>query len=197
MIPPDIAEEIIWVFAYDPEGNKSNREMDADLISEIREESRVKQQAEKKLLTAKYNKKIKKRNIEKCDLVLRRADIREQNTAGGKLEGNWEEPYQVDKALTKGSYKLSTTKRMAKMELIYEIREKAREKGIRVPGIRHDDYKKLGKEESRKEKVTCNYPERRPAFIEERGTFREEADKAAQKESHECSREKAPFDKES
>ncbi|MED6153960.1 hypothetical protein PIB30_107288, partial [Stylosanthes scabra] len=35
------------------------------------------------------------------------------------------------------------------------------------------------------------------AFIEDRGTFREEAGKAARKKSHERSREKAPFEKES
>ncbi|MED6224145.1 hypothetical protein PIB30_081023 [Stylosanthes scabra] len=172
-----------------PESNKRDKKMDTDLISEIREEARIKQQAVKKLLIVKHSKKIKKRNLEKGDLVLRREDIGGKNAAEGKLGGNWEEPYQMDEALRKGSYKPSTTKRMAEMALISEIREKARGKGIRVPEIRHDEYKKLGKEELRKEAVR--------AFIEERGTFREEADKAARKESHERSLEKAPFEKKS
>ncbi|MED6163433.1 hypothetical protein PIB30_079882 [Stylosanthes scabra] len=125
--------------------------METDLISEIREEARIKQQAVKKLLTAKHNKKIKKRNLKKGDLVLRWEDIGGKNAVEGKLGGNWEEPYQMDEALRKGSYKPSTTKRMAEMALISKIREKARGKGIRVPEIRHDEYKKLGKEELRKE----------------------------------------------
>ncbi|MED6136530.1 hypothetical protein PIB30_056862 [Stylosanthes scabra] len=69
-----------------------------------------------------------------------RADIGRNNSDQEKLGGNSEEPYQVDEALRKESYKPSTTKRMAEMELISKIREKIRGKGIRVPGIRHDEY---------------------------------------------------------
>ncbi|MED6138347.1 hypothetical protein PIB30_073531 [Stylosanthes scabra] len=68
-------------------------------------------------------------------------DIEGKNSDQEKLGGNWEKSYQVDEALRKGSYKAGTTNRMAEMELISEIRKKARGKGIRVPGIRHDEYR--------------------------------------------------------
>ncbi|MED6113494.1 hypothetical protein PIB30_071327 [Stylosanthes scabra] len=63
----------------------------------------MKQQAVKKLLAAEYNKKIKKRDLEKGDLELRRADIGSKNAVQGKLGANW-----VVEALGKGAYKLST-----------------------------------------------------------------------------------------
>ncbi|MED6137654.1 hypothetical protein PIB30_066922 [Stylosanthes scabra] len=52
--------------------------------------TRIKQQAVKALLAAKYNKKIKKWDLEEGDLVLRRADIGGKNAAQGKLGANWE-----------------------------------------------------------------------------------------------------------
>ncbi|MED6164357.1 hypothetical protein PIB30_089091, partial [Stylosanthes scabra] len=64
MIPLEIAEQTTRVSAYDSEGNQSGRKTEADMVSEIREEARIKQQAVKALLAAKYNEKIKKRDLE-------------------------------------------------------------------------------------------------------------------------------------
>ncbi|MED6163325.1 hypothetical protein PIB30_078783 [Stylosanthes scabra] len=61
MIPLEIAEQTTRVSAYDPEGNQSDRETEADLVSEIREEEMIKQQAVKKLLAAIYNKKARRK----------------------------------------------------------------------------------------------------------------------------------------
>ncbi|MED6174905.1 hypothetical protein PIB30_073338 [Stylosanthes scabra] len=66
MIPLEIAKQTTRVSAYDPKGNQSGRETEAvDLVSEIREEAMIKQQAVKALLAAKYSKKIEKRDLEK------------------------------------------------------------------------------------------------------------------------------------
>ncbi|MED6176759.1 hypothetical protein PIB30_091360 [Stylosanthes scabra] len=67
------------ISAYNPEGNESDRKIEADLISKIREEARIKQQVAKELLTTRYNKKMKKRDLEEGDLVLQKADV------GGKM----------------------------------------------------------------------------------------------------------------
>ncbi|MED6163598.1 hypothetical protein PIB30_081510 [Stylosanthes scabra] len=68
MIPLEIAEQTIRVSNYDPEVNQVGREAEVDMISEIRDATRIKQQAVKALLAAKYNKKIKKRDLEEGDL---------------------------------------------------------------------------------------------------------------------------------
>ncbi|MED6133109.1 hypothetical protein PIB30_025421 [Stylosanthes scabra] len=62
-----------------PEENNLHREDDLDNIYEVREEARMRQQAAKELLAARYNKKVKSRELEEGDLVLRRADIRGKN----------------------------------------------------------------------------------------------------------------------
>ncbi|MED6138095.1 hypothetical protein PIB30_071105, partial [Stylosanthes scabra] len=79
-------------------GNPSGREIEAYLVSEIREGARIKQHAVQALLASKYNKKIKTKDLEEGDLVLRRADIGGKN---GKLGANWEGPYRVVEALGK------------------------------------------------------------------------------------------------
>ncbi|MED6161498.1 hypothetical protein PIB30_061279 [Stylosanthes scabra] len=72
------------------------------MVSEIREETKIKQQAIKALLAAKYNKNVKKRDLEEGDLVLRRADIGGKNAAQGKLGANWESPLPSNRSTRKG-----------------------------------------------------------------------------------------------
>ncbi|MED6187407.1 hypothetical protein PIB30_076129 [Stylosanthes scabra] len=78
MVPLELAEETSRVSAYNSEENEKSREIDVDLISE----------AAKELLAARYNKKVKNRELEAGDLVLRRADIGVKNAAQGKLGAN-------------------------------------------------------------------------------------------------------------
>ncbi|MED6167199.1 hypothetical protein PIB30_000449 [Stylosanthes scabra] len=79
MVPLELAEETGRVSSYSPEENNLHREDDIDLIYEVREEARMRQQAATELLAARYNKKVKNRELEEGDLVLRRADIGGKN----------------------------------------------------------------------------------------------------------------------
>ncbi|MED6216013.1 hypothetical protein PIB30_003659 [Stylosanthes scabra] len=57
MVPLEIAEETGRVSGYSPEENNLHREDDVDLIYEVREKARMRHQATKELLAARYNKR--------------------------------------------------------------------------------------------------------------------------------------------
>ncbi|MED6167112.1 hypothetical protein PIB30_115964, partial [Stylosanthes scabra] len=68
MVPLELAEETGRVSGYSPEENNLHREDDVDNIYEVREEARMRQQAAKELLAARYNKRVKSRELEEGDL---------------------------------------------------------------------------------------------------------------------------------
>ncbi|MED6194539.1 hypothetical protein PIB30_029567 [Stylosanthes scabra] len=101
MVSLELAEETGWVSGYSPEENNLHREDDVDLIYEVREEARMRQQLAKELLAARYNKKVKSRELEEGDLVLRRADIGGKNAAQGKLGATGKAPTKWSKCSEK------------------------------------------------------------------------------------------------
>ncbi|MED6169993.1 hypothetical protein PIB30_026449 [Stylosanthes scabra] len=82
--PIEIAIETARVFSYNPEENTKKRMAKMDLVFEVREEVRIRQQALKDNLAARYNKKVKRRDLEEGDPVLRGAYIEGKNFNQGK-----------------------------------------------------------------------------------------------------------------
>lgn len=62
--------------------------MDLDLIDEVRVAAHCRDMAAKKLILAKYNRKVSPQSFDKGSLVLRRADIGNKNARDGKLAAN-------------------------------------------------------------------------------------------------------------
>ena len=55
-----------------------------------------------------YNKRVKLRQIDIGDLVLRKVTLEPRDSAQGKLGPTWEGPYRVIHYSRKGSYHLET-----------------------------------------------------------------------------------------
>nr|XP_029145797.1 uncharacterized protein LOC114924690 [Arachis hypogaea] len=80
--------------------------VEKDLIEETREMAHLTETALKQRIALRYNAKVRKRDFEEGDLVLRRNDIGVPAPGEGKLAVNWEGPYRVREVLDKGAYKL-------------------------------------------------------------------------------------------
>jgi hypothetical protein len=77
-----------------------------NLIEEKRDMAEVRNAVYKQRNARYYNKKMKKREFEVDDLVLRKVFLATRELNSGSLGPNWEGPYKVTKVLLKGAYEL-------------------------------------------------------------------------------------------
>ena len=79
--------------------------MNLDLIDEAREEARIKAEAVKRRVERQYSYKVKLRQFQVGDLVMRKAHPYELEN---RLSPKWTGPFRVINAKGNGSYKLET-----------------------------------------------------------------------------------------
>ncbi|XP_057452735.1 uncharacterized protein LOC130744576 [Lotus japonicus] len=104
MLPVEINNSS-WRTAPQFEGqNPSNMAVELDLLSETRDEARIRKSAMKQRAAAKYDTKVRPRAMQEGDLVLKK---RTGNT-GNKLDSIWEGPYRILKVSGKGGYHLES-----------------------------------------------------------------------------------------
>ncbi|KAK4285042.1 hypothetical protein QN277_001788 [Acacia crassicarpa] len=80
------------------------------MIDEVCTAAHLRDVATKRLIIARYNRKVNPHSFKENDLVLRRADIGNKNARDGKLAANWEGPYRIKERLGKNAYVLETLK---------------------------------------------------------------------------------------
>ena len=100
-----------WARHQGQASNDDALKTDLDLIDEIRVAAHCRELTAKRLLAAKYNRKVRPRSFNRGNLVLRRADIGNKNARDGKLAANWEGPYRVKEKLRDSAYILETLAR--------------------------------------------------------------------------------------
>ncbi|XP_061368077.1 uncharacterized protein LOC133311081 [Gastrolobium bilobum] len=111
MIPVEIGEPSwrrVQRLQGTEEKNSEGLAVELDLLDESRENARYRNMMAKRLVTTRFNKKVRPRSFQNGDLVLRRADIDNKNARDGKLTVNWEGPYRVKENLGRGAYTLET-----------------------------------------------------------------------------------------
>ena len=79
--------------------------MNLDLLDEAREEARIKVEAVKRRVEHQYSSKVKPRQFQVADLVMRKAHPYELEN---KLSPKWTGPFRVIEAMGNRSYKLET-----------------------------------------------------------------------------------------
>ncbi|GKV28900.1 hypothetical protein SLEP1_g37888 [Rubroshorea leprosula] len=90
----------------DPNNEQLLRE-NIDLIEEVREMSRIRNMAYQGRVAKFYNKRVRARQFQVGDLVLRKAGLTNAYSHLGKLAPNWEGPYMVVQVNRPGSYTLA------------------------------------------------------------------------------------------
>ena len=107
MIPVEVKEGSPRTIHYSEEANSQLQREELDLLPEIRERARIREEALKRRMALRYNRKVVQQSFANNDLILIRNDIGTSRSGEGKLAANWKGPYQVTKVLGKGYYRVS------------------------------------------------------------------------------------------
>ncbi|KAL2226842.1 UNVERIFIED_CONTAM: Pol polyprotein [Sesamum indicum] len=102
-IPTEIGEETQRVATYDPEANAEARAFDLATVEERREKAWTKMLHHKGLMMRNKKKKLRKRELQVGDLVLKRVEVSKHV---GKLDPGWEGPHKVVEIKRQGIYRL-------------------------------------------------------------------------------------------
>ena len=87
------------------EESNEERKVNLDLLDEVREEARIKAEALKRRVEYKYNSKMRPRQFQVADLVMRKAHPYQLEN---KLSPKWIGSFRVTEALGNGAYRLET-----------------------------------------------------------------------------------------
>ena len=105
MIPVEIQENSPRFQNFVAEDSNEERKVYLDLLDEVREEARIKAEALKKRVEYKYNSKMRPRQFQVADLVMRKAHPYQlENKLSPKCTG----PFRVTEELGNGAYMLET-----------------------------------------------------------------------------------------
>ncbi|XP_072074386.1 uncharacterized protein [Arachis hypogaea] len=97
MILVEISQGSIRADHFDEDTNNQMRSAEMDIIDEERQESRIRQE---------YNKKVRPHPLQQGDLVPRRLEDVRRPPRQGKLAANWEDPYRISQVHGRGAYSL-------------------------------------------------------------------------------------------
>ncbi|KAL2248305.1 UNVERIFIED_CONTAM: Transposon Ty3-G Gag-Pol polyprotein [Sesamum indicum] len=106
IIPAEIGEETQRIAQYDPGENDQARAFDLTIVEEKRDAAYAKILHHKTLMMRQYNKRLRPRELQIGDLVLKKVEVSKHV---GKLDPEWEGPFKVIEIRRKGSYVLQDT----------------------------------------------------------------------------------------
>ncbi|KAJ9543856.1 hypothetical protein OSB04_023563 [Centaurea solstitialis] len=92
--------------------NAINLSYDLDALEELREKALRTMAAQKGIVERHFNKKVKAKNFQVGDYVLRHVFQNTQEPNAGKLSIKWEGPYIISKVIGNGAYRLTTIEGM-------------------------------------------------------------------------------------
>ena len=105
MIPVEIQESSPRFQNFVAEESNEERRVNLDLLDEVREEVRIKAEALMRRVDYKYSSKLKPRQFQVTDLVMRKAHLYQLEN---KLSPKWTGPFRVTEAAGNGAYRLET-----------------------------------------------------------------------------------------
>jgi len=105
MIPIEIHESSPCFQSFVVEESNEERKVNLDMLDEVREEARIKDEALKRRVDNQYSSKVKPQQFQVVDLVMWKAHPYELEN---KLSPKWTGPFRVTEVRGNGSYKLET-----------------------------------------------------------------------------------------
>ncbi|KAK3015873.1 hypothetical protein RJ639_007817 [Escallonia herrerae] len=108
MLPVEIGVPTIRALHFSELNNDVGLRANLDLVEEARTQAHVRSVIVKQRVARYYNQKVRSKQFNERDLVLRKLEVSNPKAATGKLSPNWEGPYRVIKVLKTGAYALST-----------------------------------------------------------------------------------------
>ena len=105
MIPVEIQENLPRFQNFVVEESNEKRKVNLDLLDEVREEAKIKVEALKRRVEYKNNSKLRPRQFQVADLVMRKAHLYQLEN---KISPKWTGPFRITEALGNGAYRLET-----------------------------------------------------------------------------------------
>ena len=105
MIPVEIHESSPRFLCFVTEESNEGRRVNLDQLDEVKEEAKIKAEAVKRRVEHQYSSKVKLRQFQVGDLVMRKAHPYELEN---KLSPKWTGPFRITEAKENGSYNLET-----------------------------------------------------------------------------------------
>ncbi|GKV48032.1 hypothetical protein SLEP1_g54871 [Rubroshorea leprosula] len=107
VIPVEVGLSSVRSDRHDDQINGQLLRENLDLVEEVREMARIRNMAHQGSVARFYNKRVRARQFQVGDLVLRKAELTNTCSHMGKLAPNWEGPYMVAQVNRPGSYVLA------------------------------------------------------------------------------------------
>ena len=108
VIPAEVGLTSHQVESYDEDKNKEAIRLQLDLVDEVRAAAEQRLARYQNLMAKHYNNKVRHRDFQVGDLVLRKVMGAARDPSQGKLGPNWEGPYMIASWQRKGTYHLET-----------------------------------------------------------------------------------------
>ena len=105
MILVEIQESSPCFQSFVAEESNKERRVNLDMLHEVRDEARIKAKALKRRVEHKHSSKLRPRQFQVTDLVMRKAHPYQLEN---KLSPKWTSPFRVTKVLGNGAYRLKT-----------------------------------------------------------------------------------------
>ncbi|XP_052734193.1 uncharacterized protein LOC108339372 [Vigna angularis] len=106
MLPVEVGEPSLRRNITDMSLNEEQLRINLDILPERREVAAIRAAAQKRMLSRRYNTKVKPRTFKNGDLVWRKRGEARKNRAHGKLSANWEGPFRIIEDMSNGAYRL-------------------------------------------------------------------------------------------
>ena len=95
VIPVEVGVTSTRRATFNEKGNEDKLQLNLDCLDEVRDKASSKTAKYQQKITEYYNKRVKLRQLDIGDLVLRKVTPTTKNPTQGKLGPTWERPYQV------------------------------------------------------------------------------------------------------
>ena len=109
VIPVEIGVTSTKRASFSEEGNDDKLRLNLDCLDEVRDKASSRMAKYQQKMMEYYNKRVKLRQLDIGDLVLRKVTLATKNPTQRKLGPTWEGPYRVVHYSRRGSYHLETT----------------------------------------------------------------------------------------
>ncbi|KAK3007892.1 hypothetical protein RJ639_015233 [Escallonia herrerae] len=108
MLPVEIGVLTIRALHFHEVKNGVGLRANLDLLDETRTQAHERSVVIKQRVTSYYNQRVRSKQFQEGDLVLRKLEVSDPKAGTRKLSPNWEGPYRVIKVLKPGAYALGT-----------------------------------------------------------------------------------------
>jgi len=106
MLPVEVGEPTLRRDMQILEVNYGRLREELDWTTERRERATVRAEVCRRMVTRRYNAKVKPRSFIRGDSVWRKTNEARKKSAEGKLTPNWEGPFRITESLQNGAYRL-------------------------------------------------------------------------------------------